>query len=602
LFEINSALPSLAHDINPTEQTPLFCDTLHRQNTLGEFIVAKPWEVYYSAEAKRFDPAQLSEQTIPELARASVEKYGDRPALTTFLPSGAQTTITYRQLGAYSDHFAAYLREVLGLSQGDTVAVMSPNCIGFCVASLGIAKAGCIGTNINPLYTAAELEHQLSDSGATAIVIIDLFADKLDAAIGNTKVKHVITLSAVDFFPAVKKLLLGAVLKYVKKVIPTIKASHMSFADAMAKGQAAAQGLDVAAYTSDMNPSDTALYQYTSGTTGRSKGAELSHMGIRINAEQGRLMSHELMDENGETVLIVLPLYHITAFTLIFISGLATGIHGVLVPSPRPLSNLRKAFETYRVTWFTGINTLYAALLTEPWFERKLFDGIRFCGSGGAAQQTGVAKKWTERTGIEICQGYGMTEICGVLTLNPPSDNRLGTVGIPVPGAELRIVDDAGNDVALGQSGEVIARSPTLMKGYLNNPDATAEVLKNGWYHSGDIGVMDEQGFVEIVDRKKDMILVSGFNVSPNEIEDVISRLPGVEQVGVIGIPDDKTAEAPAAFIVRSDESLDEEAVISHCRDQLTNYKTPRLVRFVDEVPVTLSGKVLRRQLRDEYL
>lgn len=564
--------------------------------------MAKPWERYYSAEAKHFDPTLLSEQTLPELARASVEKYADRPALTTFLPTGAQTTITYRQLGEYSDYFAAFLREVLGLSRGDAVAIMSPNCIGFCVASLGIAKAGCVGTNINPLYTAAELEHQLSDSAAKAIVIIDLFADKLDAVVGNTRVEHVITLSVVDFFPPLRRMLLRAVLKYVKKVIPAMQTSHTRFADAIAKGQGAANGIDVAAYTRDLKPSDTALYQYTSGTTGRSKGAELSHAGIRINAEQGRLMSHELMHEDGETVLIVLPLYHITAFTLIFISGLATGIHGVLVPSPRPPSNLKKALETYRITWFTGINTLYAALLAEPWFERKLFDGIRFCGSGGAAQQTGVAQNWTDRTGVEICQGYGMTEICGVLTLNPHSDNRLGTVGIPVPGAELRIVDDAGNDVAQGQAGEVIARSPTLMKGYLNNPEATAEVLKDGWYYSGDIGVMDAQGFVEIVDRKKDMILVSGFNVSPNEIEDVISRLPGVTQVGVIGIPDEKTAEAPAAFIVRGDESLSEETVIAHCKEQLTNYKTPRLVRFVDEVPVTLSGKVLRRQLRDEYL
>ena len=564
--------------------------------------MAKPWEVHYSAEAKRFDPALLTAKTIPELARESVEKFGDRPALTTFLPTGAQITVTYRQLGEYSDHFAAYLRETLGLQRGDTVAIMAPNCIGFCVASLGIAKAGCIGTNVNPLYTAGELEHQLSDSGATAIVIIDLFADKLDAAIGNTEVKHVISLSVTDFFPPLKRALIGFVLKYVKKVVPTIKSPYTRFADAMAKGRLAAASVDVATYTRDLSPSDTALYQYTSGTTGRSKGAELSHFGIRVNAEQGRLMTHEIMDDDGETILVVLPLYHITAFTLIFISGLGTGGHGVLVPSPRPPSNLKKAFEDYRITWFTGINTLYAALLTEPWFDRKLFEEIRFCGSGGAAQQTGVAQNWADRTGVEIHQGYGMTEISGVVTLNPHNANKLGSVGIPVPGAELRIVDDAGKDVAQGEPGEVIARSPTLMKGYLNNPQATAEALKDGWYYSGDIGVMDTQGFVEIVDRKKDMILVSGFNVSPNEIEDVISTLAGVAQVGVIGIPDEKTAEAPAAFIVRSDDSLTEEVVISHCRENLTNYKTPRQVRFVDEVPVTLSGKVLRRQLRDEYL
>ena len=562
----------------------------------------KAWEKYYSEAARNFDPAQMKNRTIAQAINDAVEKYADKPALTTILPTGAETTISYKELGAKSDHFAAYLREGLGLQSGDVVALMSPNCIGFCVASLGIAKAGCISTNVNPLYTASELQHQLTDSNAKAIVIIDLFGDKLDQVVAKTAVKHVVTLSIVDFFPPLKKALLGAVLKYARKVIPTLNAAHTKFAAALAQGANLARTADVAGYTKDVQPSDTTLYQYTSGTTGRSKGGELSHESVLINAEQAYLMTQEKMGDQGETILIALPLYHITAYVLIFIAGMTTGGHGVLVPSPRPPSNLQKAFEKYTVTWFTGINTLYAALLAEPWFEKKFFENMRFSGSGGAAQTTGVAAKWLEKTGVDINQGYGMTEVSGILTLNPHSDNRFGKVGIPVPGAEVRIVDDAGNDVPSGEPGEVIARTPSLMKGYLNNPEATADVMKNGWYHSGDIGVMDEDGFIEIVDRKKDMILVSGFNVSPNEIEDVISKLPGVVQVGVIGIEDEKMGEAPAAFIVRSDDSLTEEAVLSACKANLTNYKTPRKVTFVDEVPVTLSGKVLRRELRDKYI
>jgi long-chain acyl-CoA synthetase len=399
-----------------------------------------------------------------------------------------------------------------------------------------------------------------------------------------------------------KKMLLSAVLKYVRKVVPTFQTPHVTLAQALSQGRAAARGKDIAAYSAHVTPDTTMLYQYTSGTTGRSKGAELTHRGILANSHQAHLISDGAIDQDRETSLIVLPLYHITAFVLIFLYGLRTGHHGVLVPSPRPPSNLKTAFEKYQVTWFTGINTLYAALLNEPWFTREMFERVKFSGSGGAAQTTGVAQKWQDFTGIEINQGYGMTEVCGVLTLNPPQDNRLGKVGIPVPGMEVRIVDDEGNAVPLGQPGEVIAKGPTLMKGYLNRTDATGESIKQGWYYSGDIGVMDEDGFIEIVDRKKDMILVSGFNVSPNEIEDVISNIPGVVQVGVIGVPDEKSGEVPSAFVVKGDDALTEEAIVTACHASLTNYKVPKHITFVDDVPVTLSGKVLRRELRDRHL
>lgn len=563
--------------------------------------MGQPWEQFYSVDAMQFDPEKVEVQTLSALANKAVRQYGPKPAFTTILPNGAQATISYEQLGLSSDYFAVYLREVLGLKVGDTVAVLAPNCIGFCVASIGIAKAGCIGTNVNPLYTASELEHQLSDSNATAIVIIDLFADKLDQVIGNTQVKHAVSLSLLEFFPPAKRALMGFVLKYVKKVVPTFDTPHIQFSSALKQGEKLYSSVDVLAYSAAVKPQDIALYQYTSGTTGRSKGAELTHAGICLNAEQARLMTHEVLHENAETVLIALPLYHITAYTLIFMSSLKIAAHGILVPSPRPPKNLLKVVETHQITWFTGINTLFAALLVEPWFDRKLFEKIRFCGSGGAAQHSGVAQNWFDQTGVEIQQGYGMTEVCGVLTLNPCNDNRLGKVGIPVPGAEVRIIDSDGKDVEIGQPGEVIARTPSLMKGYLGNPSASDEVLVDGWYYSGDIGVFDKDGFLEIVDRKKDMILVSGFNVAPNEIEDVISTLAGVAQVGVIGIPDEKTGEAPVAFVVRADPQLTEEAVLEACRNSLTNYKMPRVVKFVDEVPITLSGKVLRRELREQY-
>lgn len=564
--------------------------------------MTKVWEKHYSEAAKAFDPSELTAATLHAAIDEAADNHGSSPALTTILPTGAEATITYAELRDHANSFAAYLREVVGLKAGECVALMTPNCIDFGVASFGIAKAGCISTNVNPMYTAEELQHQLSDSNAQVLVIMDLFGDKIAPVVPKTNVRKVITLSVVDFFPPLKKMLLSFVLKRVRKVVPDITAEHTPMVKALAEGRAAARKADIASYTAQVEPTDTAVYQYTSGTTGRSKGAELHHMGILSNARQAELMIEETAGGGGQTTLIILPLYHITAFTLIFVAGVKQGNHGILVPNPRPPSNLKTAFENHKITWFTGINTLFAALLAEPWFDRKLFEHVRFCGSGGAAQQTGVAQKWEEATGIRINQGYGMTEMSGVLTLNPPESNRYGKVGIPVPGAEVRLVDDAGNDVPLGEPGEVIARGPALMKSYINRPDATAETIVDGWLHSGDIGVMDEDGFIEIVDRKKDMILVSGFNVSPNEIEDAISTIPGVVQVGVIGIPDEKTAEAPAAFIVRNDDAVTEEVVLKTCREKLTAYKTPRRVEFVDEVPVTLSGKVLRRELRDKYV
>ena len=563
--------------------------------------MSRPWEKYYTEDAKNFDADNMPHGTLVELINDAGEKFAARSAATTILPNGATATITYGEFLEHAKNFAAYLRETAGLQRGETVALMTPNCIDFTIAASGAFLAGAVCTNINPLYTEPELEHQLNDSKAKVLVIIDLFGDKVDAVIGATEVRQVVKISLLDFFPTMKKLIIGFVLKRVKKAIPDMNSPHISFGDALMAGGKARQGsgVDIAAYTSGLQGSDTALFQYTSGTTGRSKGAELSHTGILANAAQANCLAEEITNPDGDTTLVILPLYHITAFALIFVLGIAGGDHMVLVPSPRPPSNLKTAFENFKVTRFTGINTLFAVLLEEDWFSRDLLKDVVFCGSGGAAQQTGVAQRWADATGVEIYQGYGMTECCGVMSLNPLGENRLGSVGIPVPGLDVRIVDDEGVDQPIGSPGELLFKGPTIMKGYFGRPDATAEALKDGWLYSGDIAVMDEDGFLEIVDRKKDMILVSGFNVSPNEIEDVISKLPGVVEVGVVGIPDEKSSEVPMAFIVRNDDGVTEEAVIAHCHDGLTNYKVPKRIQFIDDIPKSPVGKVLRRELRD---
>jgi long-chain acyl-CoA synthetase len=561
--------------------------------------MSRPWEKYYTEAAKDFDAASLKQQTLVELINHSGNEFASRPAMTTVLPNGAATTLNYGEWLQHSKDFAAYLRETAGLQRGETVAMMTPNCIDFTIAAAGAFLAGAVCTNINPLYTAPEMEHQLKDSKATVLIIIDMFGDKVDEVVGNTDVRQVVKISLLDFFPFMKKLIIGIVLKHVKKAIPDMAHDHIAFADALAAGARARKGGDISAYTDGQTGADTALFQYTSGTTGRSKGAELSHLGIMANAAQANCLAEEIADPNGDTTLVILPLYHITAFALIFVLGVGGGDHMVLVPSPRPPSNLKTAFENFNVTRFTGINTLFAVLLEEEWFNRDLVKNVTFCGSGGAAQQTGVAQRWADATGVEIYQGYGMTECCGVMSLNPLGENRLGSVGIPVPGLEVRIINDEGVDQPIGSPGELLFKGPTIMKGYFHRPEATAETIIDGWLHSGDIAVMDKDGFLEIVDRKKDMILVSGFNVSPNEIEDVISKLPGVAEVGVVGIPDEKSSEVPMAFIVKNSDAVTEEAVIAHCHEGLTNYKVPKRIQFVDDIPKSPVGKVLRRELRD---
>jgi long-chain acyl-CoA synthetase len=560
------------------------------------------WTAFYPQAARNYDESSIEVSHMAEVVSAAAQEYGTRPAVSTQLPTGACTTLNFNDIDRLTSDFAAYLRELAGVQAGDVVALMSPNCIDFLLAVFGIFKAGCICTNINPLYTAPEMEHQLKDSGANALVIVDLFGDKVDAIVANTSVQQVIKLSLLDFFPPLKKAIMSFVLQTVKKIVPAIRTPHFTMVDALKQGAAkrAARNIDINAYRAGQTINDTALYQFTGGTTGRSKGAELTHRNILLNAAIGiSMVVDEVEAKDSDCVLVVLPLYHITAFVLAMLTSLASGQHCLMVPSPRPPSNLKPAFENHAITHISGINTLFVALLEEPWCTRDVLNHLRFCGSGGAAQYVAVAERWEALTGVPIHQGYGLTECAGILTMNPAGGNRLGSAGIPVPDTVVKIVDSQGNELPRGNAGEVIANGPTIMKGYLNQPETTAETIKDGWLHTGDIGVMDEDGFIQIVDRKKDMILVSGFNFYPNEIEDVIAKLDSVVEVSVIGVPDEKTEESVKAYVVSSDPNMTADQVIAHCEGSLTNYKRPKHVEFVAEIPKTPVGKVLRRTLRE---
>lgn len=561
----------------------------------------RPWTKFYPEGAEENAQKPIPYAHLGELATLGARDYGNQIAFTVCLPNGAAADITYGELDKLSDDFAVYLREELGLKKGDVVAIQSPNCLAYPIVVFGTMKAGCIVSNTNPLYTEPEMVHQFNDSGAKVLCVIDMFGDKVDKVINQTKVERVITLSLVDFMPMLKKLLIGAVLKYVRKQIPTMTTPHTKFADTLAAGSRirSARSIDVRSYSADIQLDDDAIYQYTGGTTGVSKGAALTHRNILSNVACVQPMFGEHILPGKETIMTALPLYHIFAFTVNMCIFMTAGARNVLVPSPRPLENLIPVFENYDITWMTGVNTLFAGLLNADWFMNKK-PKIKVAGSGGTALQSSVADKWEQTIGT-IVEGYGLTESSPIVSFNPLDGNaRKGSIGVPLPGVDVKLVDDDGNEVPVGERGELLAKGPNIMRGYLNRPDATAETLRDGWLYTGDIAVMHEDGFFEIVDRKKDMILVSGFNVYPNDLEDAISKLPGVAEVAVIGVPDEKSGEAPKAFIVKGDPSLTADAVIDHCKQNLTGYKVPRQIEFREDLPKTPVGKILRKNLKAE--
>lgn len=557
-----------------------------------------PWLAAYPAGV----PAQVEAppyKLLGEIARDLAARKGSERAFTTIMPNGMAASLSFAQVDRYSDDFAAYLRETLRLEPGARVAVQIPNGLAYPIAALGIFKAGCVLVNINPLFKPHEMAHIFADAEPSAIVAINMFSDKLAEAFKRAPIPHVVLTEAASLFPPLTRWLIGFVQKYVRKEVPRVGLGHTPFAKALALGRASiTRGVNVNDYAKGLDSSATACLQYTGGTTGVSKGAMLTHRNLIMNVEQFLTFSAGDIRESDH-VLTAIPLYHIFAFTVNFLGFFVRGAHNILIPNPRPISNLRKAFEKENITFITGVNTLFNALLNEAWFCANPPKNLRLSIAGGMALQKAVAQHWQAVTGSAIREGYGLTETSPVLTCNPSRGEKLGSIGIPLPSTEMKCVDENGNEVAIGEPGEIIARGPQVMSGYWRQPQETQSALRDGWLYTGDIGKMDADGYFSIIDRRKDMIDVSGFNVYPNEVEDVLSRLAGVKECAVVGVPDDISGEAVKAFIVRSDPALDAAAVRNFCRQELADYKVPKFVEFRDDLPKSNIGKILRRELRE---
>jgi long-chain acyl-CoA synthetase len=545
-------------------------------------------------------PTEIDASQYPSLVtllEESFAKYRDRKAFICM-----DKAITYGELDAMSRDFAAYLQGT-GLKFGDRVALMMPNVLQYPVATAGVLRAGMTVVNVNPLYTPRELEHQLNDSGAEAIVILENFATTLEKVVKNTRVKHIILANMGDMLGFPKGAIVNLVVRKVKKMVPPY-----SLPQAVQFKAAVAAGKGKPLNTRAISPDDVAFLQYTGGTTGVSKGATLLHRNIVANVLQNDAWLQPALSKEPKVdqlfIVTALPLYHIFALTACFLLAMRCGGVCLLIPNPRDIPNLVKELSKYKVNKFPAVNTLYNALLNHPDFGKIDFSMLKASNGGGMAVQRAVAERWLKATGCPIIEGYGLSETSPVLTCNRGDNHEFtGTIGLPVPSTEISIRDDDGNELPLGQPGEICARGPQVMAGYWQRPDETAQVMtKDGFFRTGDIGVMDDKGMVKIVDRKKDMVLVSGFNVYPNEVEDVIAMHPGVLECAVIGVPDTASGEAVKAFVVRRDPALTEQELMKFVAEQLTNYKRPKIIEFRDELPKTPVGKILRRALRDEVV
>lgn len=560
----------------------------------------RPWTEFYHPQTAR-DLAPLAHPHLPARIRAAAAAFGPKTAFTLGLPNGSQGGLTFAEVDALSDRFAVYLREVAGLQPGDRLSIQMPNCLAYPVVVFGALKAGVVMVNTNPLYTPTEMAHQFADSGSVGLVTIDLFATKVAEALPKSSIRTVVVVSIADLLPPLKRAVVWAVQKYVKKMIPPVTFAHVGFRRALAEGATRmSAGADPQVYAKPLTHDTLAALQYTGGTTGVAKGAMLTHGNLLANIEQCVQVWQPWLRIGEEVMLTALPLYHIFAFTANLMLFWVTGGRDILAPSPRPLSNLRTVMETEPITWFTGVNTLFAGLMHEEWFLKKPSWSFHGSVAGGMALVPAVGERWEQVTKTPIYQGYGLTETSPVVTLNPFHRVKPASIGVPLPGTDVRIVDDQGRDVARGEAGELLVRGPQVMPGYWQRPDETARALRDGWFYTGDIARMDEDGYVFIVDRKKDMILVSGFNVYPNEVEAVIASHPGVQDCAVVGVPDEDTGEWVVAYVIRKDRGLTVEAIRDHCRESLTAYKVPKLVIFRDELPKSPVGKVLRKDLRED--
>jgi long-chain acyl-CoA synthetase len=562
----------------------------------------RPWSKFYPVGVRH----TIDEAPHPDLAamvRSVARTYGDKPAFTLCLPNGMGGTLTYAEVDRWSDAFAVYLREVLKLKPGARVALQTPNALAFPIVAYGVFKAGCVLININPLYTAEEMGKVFADGEPDLVVVIDMFATNLPTAFGIHKVPNVVVSRITEFMPWLQGTLVGLVQKYKDKSVKPVTVPHTTFQAALAAGEAAKGRANIAAYTDGVGLDTLAVLQYTGGTTGVSKGAMLTHGNLLMNMAQSLEMVASNLEKGKETILTALPLYHIFAFTVNMLGFWYLGAHNILIPNPRPLTNLQKAFEKYPITTLTGVNTLFNGLNNEPWFRDNPPKTLKTSSAGGMALQDAVAKRWVEVTGTPVIEGYGLTESSPVLSFNPLNNVREGTIGIPVPSTDIKCVDDEGKEVALGQPGELVARGPQIMAGYWKKPDETAKTIRDGWLYTGDVAIQDADGFFKIVDRKKDMVLVSGFNVFPNEVEDALAKHPSVLEVAVIGVPDGAAGEAVKAFVVKKpDTELAAEEIRTFAREHLTAYKVPKFVEFRTELPKSNVGKILRKDLRAEEM
>ena len=533
-------------------------------------------------------------RNVQAVLKASCERFADKPAF-----SNLGRTLTYGELYELSGEFAAYLQHHTDLQPGDRIAVQLPNLLQYPVVVFGALRAGLIVVNTNPLYTAREMEHQFNDSGAKALVCLANMAHLAEEVVPKTGIRHVVITEVGDMLPTVKRLLVNAVIKHVKKMVPSY-----DLPKAVKLNDALAQGRNKRPSEADPESDDIAVLQYTGGTTGVAKGAMLTHRNLVSNMLQCRGLMGTELGSGCETMVAPLPLYHIYAFTFHCMTMMLIGAHNVLITNPRDLPAFVKDLRKYRFTGFVGLNTLFVALCNNEEFRKLDFSGLKATFSGGMALQLAAAERWQQVTGCSICEGFGMTETSPVVSVNPFSGIQIGTIGIPMPSTQCKVIDDEGNELPIGATGELCVKGPQVMKGYWQRPEATAEVLDGqGWLKTGDIGIIQDDGYMRIVDRKKDMILVSGFNVYPNELEDVLATLPGVLQCAAIGIPDEKSGEAIKLFVVvKPGESLTKEQVMQHMHDNVTGYKRPKTVEFRDSLPTTNVGKILRRELRDEEL
>ncbi len=548
----------------------------------------RPWNNNYPAGIPaNIDPDKY--ESIVAFYDEVFDRYQDKVAYTYM-----GKTLTFKQIDVLSSNFAAYLHS-RGLQPGDRIALMMPNILQYPIVMYGALRAGLIIVNTNPLYTPREMLHQFKDSGAKAVVIANMFASKLEEILDKTEIKVILTASMGGMLSTVKGSLVNFVVKRVKKLVPSYTLPNVvTVKEALKVGKK----FEITPFES--KPNDTVLLQYTGGTTGVSKGAELTNRNLIANMLQIEAWMQGMLKRGSETALCPLPLYHIFAFSVNAMALFSLGINNVLIPNARDIKGLIKEWKKHKVSIFDGVNTLFNALTHHPDFSTIDFSTLKITVGGGMAVQRVVADQWFKITNNVLSEGYGMTEASPVVTVNPVDGTaRIGTIGLPVPSTLVRVADENDQEVPIGKPGELQVRGPQVMKGYYNRPDETAKTIRNGWLCTGDIGYMDEDGFFTLIDRKKDMILVSGFNVFPNEIEDVIAQNPKVLEVAAIGVPDEKSGEVVKVFVVKKDDSLDKKELEAYCREQLTGYKVPKHIEFRKDLPKSNVGKILRRKLRE---